>query len=491
MAESDVLVRAFDAGRVAGVVPVAPRIDTHISHVFLTADRAIKLKRAVRLPFVDFSTVALRRRACEAEFAINRRMGSKLHLGVRPVVAVDGGYRIGGNGEPIDWVVEMRRFDQSQQFDVMARDGRLSIALIEATAHRLAEVHARLDAERDPAHATDYAGVIDGLRATEADGMRRFGLAGSDATAFEALHAARERLMPVVGRRCVDGRVRRGHGDLHLRNLCLFEGDVTLFDALEFDDRMATADVLYDLAFLLMDLRLRALDAHANRAMNCYWDAAGEEEYALALLPFFTALRATVRMAVATESGDGSEADAYRRLAGALLVPSVPRVIAIGGLSGVGKSAVARALAACLPGPAGARLLRSDVLRKAPKPGGALAGVLPDEAYSDVARLQVYEQLAKRVGEASAAGATVIADATFQQPQARAMFGAGVRGFWLDAPLALRLERIAARRDDASDANVAVARAQCDPGPLGVGWQRIDARGPVEAVRDRILRALA
>jgi aminoglycoside phosphotransferase family enzyme len=447
----------------------------------------------------DVSTVDKRRLACEAEFAVNRRMGSRLHLGVLPVVVHGDGYRLGGDGEPVDWVVEMRRFDQSQQFDELAARGRLTGSLAEETAQRIAEVHAGLDPVLDPCCATDFTQVIESLRATEADGIGRHGLPPGDPALFERLNAEHDRLRPLIERRRAAGRVRRGHGDLHLRNLCLFEGELTLFDALEFDDRMATADVLYDLAFLLMDLRHRSLREQANRAMNRYWDVFGEEESGLALIPLFTALRATVRMAVAAEAGDAGQSDEYRRLAFDLLAPHDARVIAIGGLSGVGKSAVARAVAARLPGPAGARILRTDVLRKSPlAPGPQSAAETPLPArprptYSADARRRIYTLLVERAVAAHDAGAVVIADATFQDEDVRAELSGlkrPVSGIWLDAPLEVRLRRIAGRSADPSDADEAVARGQRDPGSLGAGWQRIDAGGSIDDVSRRVVQAL-
>ncbi|MEZ5657403.1 MAG: AAA family ATPase [Burkholderiaceae bacterium] len=431
---------AFESGAVAGVSLSAPRIDTHLSHVFLTRERAYKLKRAVRLPFVDFSTIERRRAACEAELAVNRRMGSRLYIGVLPVIADGAGaFRLGGAGEPIDWVVEMHRFDQSLQFDELARANRLTAPLIEASADRIAQAHAALAPQRDDALAPDYPALIDTLFETDVHGRTRHGLARPGGELFRALRDEHRRLAALLEQRRLGGQVRRCHGDLHLRNLCIFDGELTMFDALEFDDRLATIDVLYDLAFLLMDLRFRGLDLLANLAMNRYWDRASQPPAALATLPFFMALRACVRMAVASEAGDAGEADRYQVLAGELLRRPTPRLVAIGGLSGVGKSVIARQVAARLPGPAGARLLRTDVLRKqrdSEHPPEMFTAGAAD--YTPGARAKVYAAMFAQAAEAIAAGSAVILDATFQNDAARSLLSRhdqGAIGIWLDAPL--------------------------------------------------------
>jgi predicted kinase len=279
-----------------------------------------------------------------------------------------------------------------------------------------------------------------------------------------------------------------------LRNICLFEGEPTPFDALEFDQRLATTDVLYDIAFLLMDLRRVGLRAQANAALNRYWDMAGEDEGALQLLPFFAALRAAVRMAVAAEAGDLAEARIYRTLADELLARRAPVLVAVGGLSGSGKSSVAAALAPLLPGPAGARLLRSDVLRKS-RLGLATDQRAGADAYTAERRAEVYDDLAARAAAAIGAGASVVADATFLTASAReaiagASAGATAYAYWLDAPLDVRLARVAGRAFDVSDADAAVAAAQQTPGDLPSRWRELDANRSVGEIVSEIVADL-
>lgn len=490
------LVAAFEEGRVEEIQLAARRIDTHISHVFLTAEKAFKLKRAVALPFLDFSSVRLRHEACLAELAANQAMAGGMYLGVQPVVETGKGrYRIGGPGEPVDWVVVMKRFDQAGQFDELARAGRLTPELIEETADIIARAHLAAAPVVTAGHVADYRGIIRGLKATEAHGAHQLALEPGDPAVFERLDTALAHIDPLIEARRRAGKVHRTHGDLHLRNICLFEGRPAPFDALEFDVRMATTDRLYDLAFLLMDLVRIGERAGANRLMNRYWDRSGEEEAAFRLLPFFMALRAAVRFAIHVEAGNLSEASAYRALALDLLSPAPARLVLLGGLSGVGKSTIARALAPHLPGPIGARLLRTDVLRKQALGRKLDARLTMPGAYSAKARAGVYSDLFAHGQAALAAGVSVVLDATFEDEGMRQaaceQSGGGAIGIWLDAPLEVRLQRIAQRTREASDADAAVAMAQAEPDTLGPCWHRIDASGTPAETAARALGLLA
>lgn len=487
-----VIADSLEALIVSGAVEAAhapvQRFETHLSHVLLAGQRAFKLKKHVRMPFVDFSTLEGRHQACLAEVDINRRMGSPLYIGALAVEEqADGELTLGsGRGTIIDWAVVMQRFDTSLQFDHLAEAGRLDDDLARRTADRIADMHAGLTPQKTAGHTADYRKVIADLRRTEADGAEKQGLAPGHSAPFNALDSELTHIDPLIEARRKAGKVRRTHGDLHLRNICLHEGEVTPFDALEFDDRLATTDVLYDLAFLLMDLKQAGLERAANTVMNRYWDTAGEAENALQLLPFFMALRAAVRMSVAVEGGKLEEANAYRTLAGRLLSDRKPILVAVGGLSGTGKSTVAAALAPCLPGPAGARLLRTDVLRKAGLDVQPETGRAGKEAYTAQNRSTVYESLGQHAESAHAAGASVLADATFQDAAGRQVFeqlsGDVKIAFWLEAPLETRLRRVAGREKDASDADVSVARAQREPETLSPDWVRIDADRDVEAI---------
>lgn len=488
------LIRAFAAGEVKGAPAPVEQITTHLSHVFLSGERAIKFKRAVTLPFVDFASLSKRRDACEAEIAVNRVMAAELYVGAQPISLEAGGFVLGGKGEPVEWAVVMRRFDQAQQFDRLAKAGALTREAVEAVSAKLARAHAAAPGVKQAGYAAHYRQIIHELRAVEAHGAGALGLSAGAPTLFEALDQELVRIGHLIEARRRAGKVRRGHGDLHLRNVCIWNDTPLAFDALEFDDALATSDVLYDLAFLLMDLRRAGLIQHANAAMNRYWDAAGEDDAALALLPFFMALRAAVRMAVAVEAGALTEAQDYRVLGLEILKRHTPCLFAIGGLSGTGKSAVAQMLAACASGPAGARLLRSDVLRKT-RAGLALGAKAGQASYTPEQRRQIYRDLARRAAEALAGGASVIADATFIATSAQEAVEASAgrapfQAYWLSAPLKVRLGRIVGRAHDASDADAAVATAQKEPALLSRAWRRTNADRPVMAIVAEIMDEL-
>lgn len=317
------LVAAFECGEMRKLMTPARRVSTHLSHVFLSNTRAFKLKRAVRLSFVDFSGIEQRRAACEAELVLNRPMAGSLYEAVLPVTrGCDRRYGIDGAGEIVDWVVVMRRFDEAQQFDRLARRGALRPALVERLADRIARFHASRLPSADAGHVAGYRTLLGNLGRAET----KLAAGGHAPSLTNRLQAELSEVGQKIERRRGQGRVRLGHGDLHLRNICMFNGTPTPFDALEFDERLATTDVLYDLAFLLMDLRRVGLDACADAAARRYWQAAGEDADAVQLLPFFMATRAAVRMAIAAETGDMAAAVSYRAHGMGMLQSSVDAV---------------------------------------------------------------------------------------------------------------------------------------------------------------------
>lgn len=474
------------------------RRETHLSEIFLTADRALKLKRAVKLPYADFSTPALREAACRREVELNREAAPDLYLGVRRITrGPDDGLQFGGSGELVDTVVEMVRFDEDLLFDRLAKAGRLDPATIDAATDAIAAFHARARRiECDGAQA--MAEVLDiNRRGFAQSGFFAGGeLADLDGRFMAALttHATR------LERRGRSGKVILGHGDLHLRNICIHAGRPLLFDRLEFNDAIATVDVLYDVAFLAMDLWRAGLPAHANRLVNRYVDRTGDEE-GYRLLPFFMAVRAAIRAHVtATQWEEGGKSDEalghvareYFDLAAQMLEPGETRLVAIGGLSGSGKSTVAEALAWRIGAPPGARILESDRIRK------AMHGVAPEtrlgpEAYAPEVSDRVYGDMAQRARVHLDAGVAVVADAVFAAADDRAAIAAAARdaetsfaGVWLSAPPAELRRRVAARRQGASDADITVLEAQLDHVVEPKDWAWADATREARATASAI-----
>ncbi|QTL05459.1 AAA family ATPase [Aquabacter sp. L1I39] len=486
-----------------GLAEPVRRIDTHGAAVFLAGPYAYKVKRAVAFPFMDFSTLARRKAACGREVAINGANAPGLYLDVVPITRGPAGLALGGTGAPVDYAVRMRRFDEGLTLDKVAQAG-LSPDLCARLASRVAAAHQRAQVRPDFPSAAHLARIAqqnaDDFRADPAL-FPPAEAAALDAATQDALKRGADLLAARAGA----GFVRRCHGDLHLRNIVLLDGVPTLFDAIEFNDDLATCDLLYDFAFLLMDLWERGLHGPANLVLNRYlWAQDADAHYeGLALLPLFLSLRAGIRAKVEAaglghlppDERDAARARSLRqfRAAQAFLAPSPLRLVAVGGLSGTGKSTLAAALAPQLGRAPGAVVLRSDITRK------ALAGVgetdrLPADAYKPGTSEAVYEVIRRRAGLALAAGQCALLDAVHARPHERAAAAAlaqqhcaGFTGLWLEAPVAELEKRVEARRGDASDATADVVRTQSgyETGPMD--WHRLDSSGDRAALTARAL----
>jgi uncharacterized protein len=289
------VVAFLSAGASYGLPGAAiEQIVTHISHIFLVGERAYKLKRAVRFSYLDYSTLERRERFCRAELLLNRRTAPGLYLRVRAITRrADGGLAWDGDGAAVEWLVEMRRFREEELFDRMAAAHRLTVPMMRELADAIAAFHG--NAEVTPDHGGSVA-----LEHTIAINHENLVLAAPplDRESIDRLLGASQnhlgRLPALLDARRSAGKVRRCHGDLHLRNVCLHDGAPTLFDCIEFSDEFACIDVLYDLAFLLMDLIQRGLAEHANLVFNRYLDRTGESG-GLPALPLFLSARAAVR----------------------------------------------------------------------------------------------------------------------------------------------------------------------------------------------------
>jgi uncharacterized protein len=476
------------------------RIDTHASIVFLAGPLAYKVKRAVKYPFVDFSTLEKRREACLNELRVNARTAPKLYLEVIPVTGgKNGKFKIGGHGRAVEWVLVMRRFDQDKLYDRMAEAGKLRLVSMPPLAEVIASFHDSADRLLNPDHSVAPLEAILRDNAEELASNPKFVLKDAGR---ELATLSRERLaalMPLLRARAQGGFVRHCHGDLHLRNIVEIDGRPVLFDAIEFDDSFATIDVLYDLAFLLMDLGKRGLVAHANAVLNAYLEHEGSTAnlIGLAALPLFLSMRAAIRAKVellrantAAEKAEAAriEARSYFDLARSFLTPTLPRLIGIGGLSGSGKSAISRAIAPCIGAFPGAVHIRSDVERK------RLFGVapterLPESAYAPAVSDEVYAICRKQALMAIGGGQAVIVDAVHAKQDERealaalaSEMGVPFTGLWLEAPPEVMRQRIARRTSDASDATPAVIDAQLKYEIGKQNFQVLNASVPCEQV---------
>jgi uncharacterized protein len=465
-------------------------VETHISWVFLTGDYAYKLKKPVRFPFVDFSTLARREHFCREELRCNRRFAPDLYLDVVAITRRgESPVAVAGAGAVVEWAVRMRQFPAAAELDRLLAAGRLEPAMLRGFGSDLAALHEalpRLEAAPTELDARVLAPVRDNFTALV--GMawlapRAALLEG----ARNGVDSQFERLGQRLPARLRDGWMRECHGDLHLSNLVLLDGVVTAFDCLEFEPDLRWIDVQSDVAFLFMDLLVRGRSDLAYTFVDGYLDASGD--YAGAgLLAFYASYRALVRAKVAglrreqldlaaAAGAAEAEEDCVRHItwAAGWLARPPGRLILMCGLSGSGKSWLASRLTGALP----ALRLRSDVARKRlaglalAQPAGAAAdqGLYAPERVADV-----YAALQDWAGTLLANGDHVIVDATFLQAARRDEFAAmaralGSRALVLycaapEAVLRARLDARAARAGtaagDASDADQQILDRQLE-----------------------------
>lgn len=472
-------------------------VQTHISTVLLAGEHAYKFKKPLRLPFLDFSTLAQREHFCREELRINQRTAPDLYLGVLPVRGTPESPRLGAadeiHGESVlDWVVHMRRFSPDALLAKQAAQGRLDAATVDALADHLAAFHLALPSAPLEVGVDKEVGdwAAESLDEVEAQPKRPASLTPDRLAALRS--ALLGRLKKQEGwraQRRYDGWVREGHGDLHLGNAVLWQGRVMAFDAIEFDARLRSIDVMNDAAFAFMDLLAHGLPALAWRFINRYVENTGDYE-GLAGLRAFAAYRAVVRAKVALLSGAGDEAfERYWQTAETLLaVAAPPRLMLTMGLSGTGKTAASQLLLEALAQQGeGVVRVRSDVERKRQFGLPAQTRLTREqtrELYAMKATLLTYGRLQRLAEVLLRAGWSVLLDAAFLRQDEREVMRQLARrlnvGFAVVeclAPPACLRERLEARQSqgmDASDATPAVVARQigfAEPVPLS--WGRV------------------
>src|SRR6516165_8484291 len=474
-AEGDMQERVFAYLADPARHPGMRRIDTHGASVFLEGTRALKIKRAVRFPFLDYSTLEKRKTACEEEIRINRPFAPQIYHRVVPVTqGRDGSLEIGGGGTPVEYAIEMTRFDERMTLDHLAAAGEIDASLVEAAAEAIAASHHIAP----PAAADPWIRSIPGIIEGNANAFREF--ARFPAEEIEVLEAASlaafSKIKGLLEQRGPQGFVRRCHGDLHLANIVLIDHQPVLFDAIEFDPLIASTDVLYDLAFAIMDLLKFGQIAAANALLNKYLALTPVENLdALAALPLFMSLRSAIRAHVMLER--------INRNAGtkAEILPSAQAYFA---------------LARQLIDPSPRSLSRSEVLRK------QYFGIreterLSENSYRSEVNDKIYETLIERASRILAQGHSAMVDGVFARPAERSAIAEAARrlnvrfaGFFLTADLATRQQRVGRRERDASDATPEIARAQENFDLGAIDWTIVDAGGTPERTLQKCLSLL-
>lgn len=435
-------------------------VETHVSWVLLAGDSAWKIKKPVRLPFVDYATPQARRRCCEEEVRLNRRLAADLYLGLETITGTPEAPRLGGAGPVLEVAVHMRRFAQDDLLSTRLAAGRLWPGDVDALAAFIAGFHA----SAPPAAPSTAFGTPQRRRAAALAACAGASHWLDDAAGAAGLRAwidgQADALHGLWEARRQSGRVREVHGDLHLDNIVWRAGAPAAFDAIEFDPALRWIDVLDDVAFTVMDFGARGSRAFAFRLLDAWLDLLGEHE-AVPALRLAAAYRALVRAQVMGLRGDDTRARGYALAACEWTRPGRPRLCITHGLPGAGKTWRSQAW---LEGQ-GAIRIRSDVERK------RLAG-LPPLADSRAAGLDLYTpEMTRRTYArlfalariALQAGYPVVLDAAFlrraERDEARALAASLGMPFSIlacEAPDTVLRDRLAARRDDASEADASV-----------------------------------
>ncbi|MBI1212996.1 MAG: AAA family ATPase [Alphaproteobacteria bacterium] len=474
--------------------------ETHAALVFLVGDQAFKLKKAVDLGYLNFTTLESRRETLARELTLNRRTAPNLYLRTLPVSrAASGELNLKGEGEAVDWLLEMRRFPDDALLSTRADRGELTDAVIEDLAEHVAQFHDAAEIVQ-----VDWAKAAARIADENTSDLRSQSAALSPElveSAVAARSAAAGRCVEQVNAQSHD--VRRCHGDMHLGNVFLDHGEPTLFDCIEFNDFYATIPPLYDVAFLLMDLLARGQGRLANRALNAWlihrdtgkWHETVES---LKALPLYLALRAEIRAKTEGRKPNGLEsARHYLELVKRFAEQQPPRLLAIGGFSGTGKSSVAKEVAWRIGAPPGAVHLRSDEIRKR-LAGAPLDQRLPQSEYTPAKSATTYTMLEELARGALAAGRSVIVDAVFAREDERRAIrsiaeasAAPFVGIWLEAPREILEQRLSSRRGDVSDADISVLHKQLKYDIGHMTWHHVDASGDVAAIAGTVMRHLA
>lgn len=468
-------------------------VETHISLIFLSEQYAYKLKKALHLPFLDFSQTAQRIEVCHKELELNRRTASDLYLDVLTIYQhADGqlSFEHADDAKAVDAVLKMRRFDDDHLLSKLAQKNQLNNVMMEELAQTLADFHSKAAVIEESHGAKRLSDIVELNRRSEKTINQVLGHRQMSELNQLLLQAIDDK-SALLNKRAFNGKIRHCHGDLHLNNICLWEQTPTPFDCLEFSESMATTDVLYDLAFLLMDLYHYDLADKANYLMNRYMDHSDEID-GLSLLALFMSIRASIRaMVIATQAANTKdsdkadmlcqEAETFLTLGFALLKKTSPQFIAVGGLSGSGKSTLASALAPYIGTAPGARILSTDRIRKQLYHVAA-EEKLPAESYNQASSNMVYRSQREQATAVALADHSVIVDGVFARENERDAIAQcskesrlSFKGIWLEAPPNELMSRVTTRKNDPSDATTDVVEKQLQVDCGSITWSRLNS----------------
>lgn len=447
-------------------------LETHISWVILTGPYAYKIKKPVDFGFLDFSSLDRRKHFCAEELRLNSRLAPTLYLDVVPITGSAEQPQVNGAGEPFEYAIRMRQFDQSGLFDAMQEKEGLDAGMMRDLAQQVAAFHREL-----PAVADDKPlGTPEAVFAAMKENFEQIRPLLEDDSLLPQLEALEswtectfERHQDTIASRRERGFVRECHGDLHLTNITRFEDQVTVFDCIEFNEPFRWIDTINDLAFLLMDLESRNEYALSADVLNVYLEYSGDFE-GVQLLTMYKTYRALVRAKIAlfmlgnpSLSDDEKQAlhDRYRSyaaLAESYSETPIPYLLATAGLSGSGKTVISSMLSTKL----GLIRLRSDVERKrlhGLDPLASSRSGIGKDMYSEEANRKTYERLASLATQLLLGGNPVIIDSAALRQSERAAFddvatNLGLPFALIDckAPEETRKKWVRERNGDASEA---------------------------------------
>ena len=461
-------------------------IQTHISYVLLTGDYVYKVKKPVNFGFLDFSDLPKRHYFCQEELRLNRRLSPELYLAVLPITQEPGsgqfhlGRDAGVQVPPVEYVVQMNQFEQDGL--QLLQQGHLTLDHIKALGRQVANFHR--SANTDP--SIQAYGSLEAINQVEVNNFKLsqpFIGRTQTQSQYDQTYAFVNQFFKDHAdwfeQRQTEGKIREGHGDLHLRNVCLYQGTLHIFDCIEFNPAFRNIDVIYDLAFLVMDLGFHQRQDLANEVLNTYLEQTGDY-WGAVLLPPYLSMRAYIRGNVNSLALDDSaiaplkkqeileRARAYYHLAWTYTQRPQGQMILMSGLSGSGKSTVARQLAQRI----NAIHIRSDAVRK------HLAGVFLDQPdhsdreyggdiYTPEMTQKTYDRLLQLGVLLAQQGWSVILDAKYdrhafrqaaiREAEARTI---PVRIVYCSAPLEVLIERLHSRQGDLSDATAEMLPAQ-------------------------------